>query len=71
MFSQAIKKLKWDKTDGNVVVNFKFSEYMRKMFDSVSDSGGSEKKIQILPVGVESLTIWPRLFKGWIALSTG
>ena len=52
------------------MVNFKPSEYMRKMFDSVSDSGGSEKKIQILPVGVE-LTIWPRLFKGWIALSTG
>ena len=27
-----------------MVVNFKPSEYMRKMFDSVSDSGGSEKK---------------------------
>ena len=28
------------------------------LFQSVSDTGGSEEKIRILPIGVEPMTFW-------------
>ena len=36
---------------------------------SVTDKGGLEEKIRVLPTGVEPMTFWPRLFKRWIPLS--
>ena len=33
-------------------------QYLKKMFDSVSDTGGKEKKILVFPIGVEPKTSW-------------
>ena len=41
--------------DRNVMVNFKPGEYMRKIFFSVSDTGGAEEQIRELSIGVEPM----------------
>ena len=41
--------------DRNVMVNFKPGEYMRKIFFSVSDTGGAEEQIQVVSTGVEPM----------------
>lgn len=38
----------------DVVVNFEPGKYMRKMIFSVSDTDGSEKRIWVLPIEVET-----------------
>ena len=37
------------------MVNFKPGEYMRKIFFSVSDTGGAEEQIRVLSIGVEPM----------------
>ena len=37
------------------MVNFKPGEYMRKIFFSVSDTGGAEEQIQVVSTGVEPM----------------
>ena len=37
------------------MVNFKPSEYMRKIFFSFCDTGGAEEQIQVLSIGVEPM----------------
>ena len=41
--------------DRNVMVNFKPGEYMRKIFFSVTDTGGAEEQIRELSIGVEPM----------------
>ena len=41
--------------DRNVMVNFKPGEYMRKIFFSVSDTGGAEEQIRVLSIEVEPM----------------
>ena len=60
------------RNDRNVMVNFKPGQYRRKMFfQSVTLQAARKKKIQVLPTGVQPMSFWPRLFKRWIALSSG
>ena len=42
--------------DKVMMVNFEPGEYMRNMFFSVSDTGGSEEKLQEVPAGVEPMS---------------
>ena len=47
------------RNDGNVVVNFKPGQYRRKMFfQSVTLQAAREKKILVLPTGVQPMSFW-------------